>query len=212
MAAHHLTSKVKENLCYLAERECVSIWHFSGAWPSDIWQQSAVILCSFRMISVHVYHLCKLCLCHSEGRTLPKLPLRDINIHGDWSRVFPGGMMVRGQLSMKDPSSAKETHPRRTDMPKQERGIPRHPWGSKQICSINSFVNWLCSQGEWTMQTFQSARGANFLFNNETTSSMLGDHVTNVGPHQVRHVSSFWFATAPLPIGDGPLYLDYIHV
>ena len=40
--------------------------------------------------------------------------------------------MARGQLSM------KETHPGRTVTPKQERGSPRNPQGSKQICS---FVN-----------------------------------------------------------------------
>ena len=33
------------------------------------------------------------------------------------------------------PFSVKETHPRRTEMPEHKRGSPRHPWGSKQVCS-----------------------------------------------------------------------------
>ena len=93
------------------------------------------------MNSVHVYHLYKLCLCFIEGRTLPKLPTRDIKTGSDQYGVFPKGTKVRGQPSEKDPFSMKETHPRRTETPRHERDGPRHPQGFRQICSKKKFVN-----------------------------------------------------------------------
>ena len=135
VAVWHLTSKVEWNLCYLTEIKCVSGWHLACAWLPNFWQQSAVTLCLFRMNSVHVYHMYKMCLCFAEGRILPKLPLRDIEVHGDWSRVFPKGMKVRGWPSKMDPFSMEETHSRRTEIPRHERGCPRHPWGPRQIWS-----------------------------------------------------------------------------
>ena len=154
------TSKVKWNLCYLAERECVSIWHSAGTWPPNFWQQSIVTLCSFWMNSVHVHHLYKHCLYFLEGRTLPKLPLWDIKIHDDQSGVLPKGAKVRGWLSEKDLFSTKETHPRRTEIPRHKKGSPRHPKDpSRFAAKQKSFMNWLCSQGEQTVWTFQSARG-----------------------------------------------------
>ena len=81
--------------------------------------------------SIHVHYQYILCL-HMKGRTLPNLPTGDIEVCGKWYSVFPGGTMARGWLSK------KECHPKRTVTPEQERGSPRHPWGSKQIYS---FVN-----------------------------------------------------------------------
>ena len=50
-----------------------------------------------------LYHLNKLCLYFTEGRTLSNLPLRDIKVCDDQSVVFPGGTTVRYGLSEADP-------------------------------------------------------------------------------------------------------------
>ena len=133
-------------------------------------------------LSVHMHHLYKLCLCHSEVRTLPKLPSRGLKVFGDWSSVFPEGKKLRGQPSKKDHFSMKETHLERSEMPRHERGCPRHPWGSRKICSkkmcceLTLFTGWANSANISKYQghvTILNAKGMDFLFNCKTMSLML---------------------------------------
>ena len=75
----------------------------------------------------------------------------------------------------KGPFSKKEILqlPGRTEMPRKERGGLRHPWGdSGRSAERKKYVNWLCSLGEQSLQTFLSARGKNFFYW-DTTSSVL---------------------------------------
>ena len=163
--------KVKGNLYCLPKRQCESIQHFPGAQSPnfDSRVESDFDNADFGWTLSMCSTLYKLCLCYIQGRTLPKLPLRDTEVHGDWSRVFPWGTRVRGWLSEKDPFSKKETHPWRTEKPRHERGSPRHPQESRQICSMKQFCELTLITG-WANSV---NRGTNFLFNCETTSSML---------------------------------------
>ena len=87
--------------------------------------------------TLSMFATCTNCVCISQRRRLCP-----INHLGTSKSV-----VINPQCSQREwwqeadwegPSSEKETHPRRTAMPKHERGSPRHNWRSKQIYS---FVN-----------------------------------------------------------------------
>ena len=157
-ATQHLTSRViwKSSL---SEKQHTTMQHFSGACLTSGSRVQWLCPCALSVQTVSVY----------KGEDSAQFTNRHHQAHGKWSNVFPGGMMVRGQLSK------KETQPGRTATPKQERGSPRHPQGSKQIFSlVNSahrvsnceniqkcqgHMTILCAMGTWH---FSSARGMNF--------------------------------------------------
>ena len=159
--------------------------------------------------SIHVHYQYELSL-YMKERTLPNLPTEDIEVHGEQSNVFPGGTMVTGQLSK------KETHPRRPAMPKQERGSPRHPWGSKKICSFVNSAHGGEQKGEHSKvprahdnsmyqgyMTFCECQGHALSF-----KIMRPHHWCWTPPGQVR--LALCIAATPLPIRVGATYLDYL--
>ena len=134
-------------------------------------------------------------------------------IKGHWNLWWSICTVPRGNDSERltlweGPSSGKKTHPGRTEMPKHERGIPRHLWGSKQICS---FVNLTLLTGWGTDECLKvpealdnfKCQGHELSFNHETTSLMLD--LTRSG------LLALFVTTTPLLIRVGEPYVGFIH-
>ena len=159
--------------------ETVWKWYLPGTQAPNFWQQSAVTLCSFMTNSYPcVSPVQTLSVLHRgedsaqttiEGHQSPWWSIESVPRENDSERqtVWEGSFSV------------KETHPRRTEIPKHKRGSPRR---SKQICSkkklceLTLLTRWANSANVSKCQghmAILSARGMNFLFNCETTSLML---------------------------------------